>query len=239
MSQKRIDQDDIKESFLSQCLDAGVFKFGSFTLKSGRVSPYFINTGLFYTGSLVHTVAIAYANALVKTFPSGVDIIFGPAYKGIPLAAITVVELMHIDKDRYQHIAYSFNRKEVKAHGEGGNIVGSPLKGKRVVIVDDVITAGTALREAIQIIEAEGGKLSGILVAFDRQEITSDEEGGDGPLSMSTIAKLQKEYNVPACALLTLEDLWTRVKCVGSPDQIENFLKYRKSFGAGGIGREF
>ena len=222
---------DLKQTFLAQCLKAGVLKFGNFTLKSGRVSPYFLNAGLFYTGTLVQAVANAYANTLANDFSTKFDVIFGPAYKGIPLAAITVLELTRIN-EKYGSVAYSFNRKEAKDHGEGGNIVGAPLRGKRVVIMDDVITAGTAIREAIQIIKKEGGELVGILVLFDRQEKAPNTTGNDDDSGPSAISHLQNEYNIPVLVILTLDDVLNQVQSTGSPEQIQSLLEYREKYGA-------
>ncbi len=151
--------------FIEFALSRQVLKFGSFTLKSGRTSPYFFNAGLFNTGGDLARLGRFYAAALED---AGVefDLLFGPAYKGIPIATTTAVALF----DQYgKDVPYCFNRKEAKTHGEGGNLVGSPLQGK-VMLVDDVITAGTAIRESMQLIQAQGASLSGVLIALDRQE---------------------------------------------------------------------
>ena len=157
-----------KLDFLQAAINGGVLKFGSFSLKSGRISPYFFNAGDFYRADLLRAISTAYAKAIIEaqspSFPTKLefDIVFGPAYKGIPLASSTVDKLADLDEGRYGKICYSFDRKEKKDHGEGGNIVGAPLKGKRVLIVDDVVTAGTAKREAIGKIRDEGGIIAGI-----------------------------------------------------------------------------
>ena len=157
-----------KLDFLQAAINGGVLKFGSFSLKSGRISPYFFNAGDFYRADLLRAISTAYAKAIIEaqspSFPTKLefDIVFGPAYKGIPLASSTVDKLADLDEGRYGKICYSFDRKEKKDHGEGGNIVGAPLKGKRVLIVDDVVTAGTAKREAIGKIRDEGGIVAGI-----------------------------------------------------------------------------
>jgi orotate phosphoribosyltransferase len=151
--------------FIDLCVRLGVLRFGSFTLKSGRESPYFFNAGLFNTGAAISAVGQAYAAAVTA---SGLefDMLFGPAYKGIPLVTITAATLAaHAGRN----LPFAFNRKEAKDHGEGGSIIGSPLKG-RVLIVDDVITAGTAIRESIELIQAAGAQAAGVLLALDRQE---------------------------------------------------------------------
>ena len=156
-----------KAQFLDAAIRGGVLKFGTFELKSGRKSPYFFNAGDFYRADLLRAISTAYARTIIEDQSSSsptldFDIVFGPAYKGIPLASSTVDKLAHIDEARYGAVCYSFDRKEEKNHGEGGGIVGAPLKGKRVLIVDDVVTAGTAKREAIGKITAEGGVVGGI-----------------------------------------------------------------------------
>ncbi len=153
-----------QQEFIEFALSRQVLKFGSFTLKSGRTSPYFFNAGLFNTGGDLAKLGSFYAAALMD---AGIDfdVLFGPAYKGIPIATTTAVALAeHHNRD----VPYCFNRKEAKTHGEGGSLVGSPLKG-RIMLVDDVITAGTAIRESMEIIQAQGAELAGVLIALDRQ----------------------------------------------------------------------
>ena len=151
--------------FVEYCLQRGVLKFGEFTLKSGRISPYFFNAGLFNRGADLDALANFYADAIQH---SGVefDLLFGPAYKGIPLAAITAAALY---REHQRDLPYVFNRKEAKDHGEGGSLVGAPVEG-RVMIIDDVITAGTAIREAIGIVDAQGARVTAVTIALDRQE---------------------------------------------------------------------
>ena len=185
---------DYQREFLEFALQVGVLRFGEFTLKSGRISPYFFNAGLFNTGASLARLGRYYARSLVG---SGIefDMIYGPAYKGIPLAAITCVALAdHHDRD----LPYAFNRKEAKDHGEGGNIVGSPLRG-RVMIIDDVITAGTSVRESVDIIREHGATPAGVVIALDRQE-----KGRDG---QSAIAEVQTTYGMPVSSIACLEDL--------------------------------
>jgi orotate phosphoribosyltransferase len=185
---------DYQQEFLDFALDVGVLRFGEFTLKSGRVSPYFFNAGLFNTGASLARLGRFYARAILD---SGVkfDLLFGPAYKGIPLAAVTAAAL-------YDHhgidIPYAFNRKEAKAHGEGGSIVGHELSGK-ILIIDDVITAGTAVRESVEIIKAQGATAAGVMIALDRQE------RGTGP--GSAIQEVEHELGIAVAAIVKLEHL--------------------------------
>ncbi|EGX50195.1 hypothetical protein AOL_s00076g270 [Orbilia oligospora ATCC 24927] len=209
-----------KAELIDLCIRNQILKFGSFTLKSGRVSPYFFNAGLFNTARTLSCLADAFAQTLLqdKNLPE-FDVIFGPAYKGIPLATLVCARLGALD-EKFLDVGYSFNRKEKKDHGEGGGIVGVQLKGKRVLVVDDVITAGTAMREATDIIKAEGGILSGIVVCLDRQERTTDGEN-------SAIENCKAEYNVPITAIITLEDL-----IAGVPDETlkEQMREYGKQY---------
>jgi len=185
---------DYQQAFIEFALQQQVLRFGEFTLKSGRVSPYFFNAGLFNSGAALARLGRFYAEAIVAS-DIGFDVLFGPAYKGIPLAATTVVALA----DRHDRdVPYSFNRKEAKTHGEGGNIVGAPLQG-RVLIIDDVITAGTAIREAMQIIEAAGARPAGVIIALDRQE------KGQGELS--AIQEVEQQYGIPVLSIIRLEHL--------------------------------
>lgn len=210
---------DYKASLLPLLISNNVLSFGTYTLKSGRESPYFFTSSLLHTAPLLRATSAAYASVLsappfVTTAADGTttpnfDIVFGPAYKGIPICAAVVNELAVRDdlsvspKGTWNNVSYSFNRKEAKAHGEGGNIVGAPLKGKRVVIVDDVITAGTALREAVGIIEKEGGIVSGVVVLLDREERVSESE------AKSAVGVAQRDLGekVPVRAVIGLHDL--------------------------------
>ncbi|MBQ0213204.1 orotate phosphoribosyltransferase [Proteus vulgaris] len=180
--------------FIELALAKNVLKFGEFTLKSGRVSPYFFNAGLFNTGRDLALLGQFYAQTLLdNNVPC--DVLFGPAYKGIPIATTTAVALVeHHDID----IPYCFNRKEAKDHGEGGTLVGSPLKGN-VVIVDDVITAGTAIRESMEIIKQHDATLSAVLLSLDRQEKGREE--------LSAIQELKRDYQCQVYSIITLDDL--------------------------------
>jgi len=210
---------DYQKAFIEFALSREVLRFGEFTLKSGRVSPYFFNAGLFNTGSALARLGQYYAEAIIE---SGLefDVLFGPAYKGIPLAAACSVALAdHHQRD----VPYSFNRKEAKAHGEGGNIVGSPLQG-RVLIIDDVITAGTAIRESMQIIDAAGAKPAGVLIALDRQE--------KGRGELSAIQEVEQEYGIPVLSIIKLENLVTYLE--QQPDMQANLAAvraYREQYG--------
>jgi orotate phosphoribosyltransferase len=185
---------DYQREFIEFALQTGVLKFGSFTLKSGRQSPYFFNSGLFNSGACLARLGRFYARTIAE---SGLefDVLFGPAYKGIPLASTTVVALAdQHDRD----MPYVFNRKEVKDHGEGGQLVGAELKGK-VLIIDDVISAGTSVRESVDIIRAAGAEPVGVVIALDRQE------RGQGDLS--AIQEVQAEHNIPVLNIISLNDL--------------------------------
>ena len=180
--------------FIELALAKNVLKFGEFTLKSGRVSPYFFNAGLFNTGRDLALLGQFYAQTLLDNNVS-CDVLLGPAYKGIPIATTTAVALVeHHDID----IPYCFNRKEAKDHGEGGTLVGSPLKGN-VVIVDDVITAGTAIRESMEIIKQHDATLSAVLLSLDRQEKGREE--------LSAIQELKRDYQCQVYSIITLDDL--------------------------------
>ena len=168
-----------EHAFLQFALDAGVLRFGEFTLKSGRISPYFFNAGLFNSGTTLSTLASFYAAALHKAEPTSF-MLFGPAYKGIPLAAATAVALANEYK---RDIPFAFNRKEVKDHGEGGQLVGAPLKGN-VVIIDDVITAGTSIRESVELIHNAGATPAAVVIALDREETITED--GDSAVDVVT-----------------------------------------------------
>jgi orotate phosphoribosyltransferase len=183
-----------QRDFIRFAIERGVLRFGEFTLKSGRVSPYFFNAGLFNSGSALSQLGRFYASALVDS-GLAVDVIFGPAYKGIPLAAATAIALAE------QHaldLPWCFNRKEAKDHGEGGTLVGAPLQG-RVLIVDDVITAGTAIREVMQIIHAQQAQAAGVLIALNRQE------RGNGELS--AIQEVERDFAMPVVSIVALDQV--------------------------------
>ncbi|KAI1386188.1 orotate phosphoribosyltransferase [Hypoxylon trugodes] len=220
---------EYKKDFLKAAAAGGALRFGSFELKSKRISPYFFNAGDFYTGALHEPIMDAYAQTIASSpeLADGFDVLFGPAYKGIPLAAATFYALIKLDRERYRNAAYSFDRKEAKDHGEGGTIVGSPLKGKRVLIIDDVVSAGTAKRQAIDMIRAAGGTVVGIIVALDRQETLPD---GDG--KTSAIGQLRKEYQIPVVPIIKLDDIIDGMKGVISDGDIAKIEEYRTKYGA-------
>jgi orotate phosphoribosyltransferase len=208
-----------QREFIEFALEKEVLKFGEFTLKSGRKSPYFFNAGLFNTGRDLARLGRFYAAALAD---SGIefDVLFGPAYKGIPIATTTAVALAdHHDIDT----PYCFNRKEAKDHGEGGNLVGSALEG-RIMLVDDVITAGTAIRESMEIIKANGADLAGVLVAIDRQE--------KGKGDLSAIQEVERDFDCAVISIVSLGDLVTYLEEKGNAaEHLEAVKAYRAEYG--------
>ncbi len=210
---------DYKREFIDFAIQNQVLRFGSFTLKSGRISPYFFNAGLFNTGAHLSRLGRFYAAAIQD---SGIDFdtLFGPAYKGIPLAAITAVAL----HDQHQRsIPYCFNRKEAKDHGEGGNIVGAPLAGK-ILIIDDVITAGTAIREALEIIDAAGAQAAGVVIALDRQE--------KGKGELSAIQEVEQNFGLQVASIITLADLMAYLKDdPAMAEHLDAIAAYREQYG--------
>jgi orotate phosphoribosyltransferase len=216
-----------KQEFLDLALEIGVLRFGEFTLKSGRMSPYFFNAGLFSSGYAAAKLGRYYASAVAA---SGIefDMLFGPAYKGIPLVALTAAALAeHHDID----VPYCFNRKEAKAHGEGGSVVGAPLNG-RVLIVDDVITAGTSAREAHRIITSAGAEVAGLVISLDRGEIGNDT-------NLSAVQHLERELGIPVISIVQLDDL---IDLLEDSDEFGDYLQpvmaYRSKYGVRGIGAE-
>ncbi len=208
-----------KKEFIDLSLELGVLRFGEFTLKSGRVSPYFFNAGLFNTGYAASKLGRFYAAAVAES-KIEFDIIFGPAYKGIPLVALTAAALAeHYGID----VPFAFNRKEAKAHGEGGSIVGAPLQGK-VLIIDDVITAGTAVREAYKIIVTAGAEIAGLMISLDRQE------RGQG--SLSAVQELRASLGIPVISIVQLGDLVeTLEESKEYAEFLEPVLTYRRKYG--------
>lgn len=214
---------DYQREFIEFAIEKQVLRFGEFTLKSGRISPYFFNAGLFKTGGDLARLGRFYAAALAdSSIPF--DLLFGPAYKGIPIATTTAVALAdHHNLD----IPYCFNRKEAKTHGEGGSLVGSELEGK-VMLVDDVITAGTAIRESMEIINNHGAELSGVLIALDRQE------KGQGELS--AIQEVERDFGTQVISIVTLADLITYLTEKSQSDSsikihLDSIKKYREDYG--------
>lgn len=206
------------QAFIELALSRGVLKFGEFTLKSGRVSPYFFNAGLLSDGEALALLAQGYADKIVSC--DHVDVIFGPAYKGIPFVAATAVSLA---QTHGKSVPWGFNRKEAKDHGEGGVLVGADVKGKKVWIIDDVITAGTAIREVVNILKQAGASIAGVLVALDRQE------RGQG--NLSAIQEVQQELEIPVHALITMQDLMTFLDKKGDTVALNNMQQYREKYG--------
>lgn len=210
---------DWRHDFLSFCMECDVLRFGEFTLKSGRSSPYFFNAGLFNSGGRLAKLGTYYARAIAE---SGLewDVLLGPAYKGIPLAATTAIALA---TEHGVDAKYCFNRKEAKDHGEGGVIVGSPLVG-RALVVDDVITAGTAARESAALVAAQGASLAGLVVALDR------EECGSGT-TMTAIGQVRADLGVPVVCIVTLADLIGFLDAKGRTEDAGRLREHRKQFG--------
>ncbi len=208
-----------KKEFLEIALELNVLRFGEFTLKSGRVSPYFFNAGLFNTGYAAAKLGRFYS-AVIADSDVEFDMLFGPAYKGIPLVALATASLAeHRDID----VSYAFNRKEAKAHGEGGSTVGAPLAGK-VFIVDDVITAGTAVREACKIITNAGAEVAGLVISLDRQEIGKD--------SRSAVQEIEQSLRIPVFSIVQLEDLIELIEEESDYAQyLEPVMNYQKKYG--------
>lgn len=216
-----------RADFVRFSLEQGVLRFGSFKVKSGRISPYFFNAGLFNTGSTVGRLAQFYAQALVD---SGLkfDMLFGPAYKGIPLSTATAVALAGHPGLKGRDVPFAFNRKEAKDHGEGGTLVGAPLQG-RVVIIDDVITAGTSVRESVQIIREAGAEPAAVLIALDRME----RAGADDALSQhSAVQEVASRYDMPVISIASLDDIMSVLRDdVGLAEHRDAVAAYRGRYG--------
>lgn len=212
---------DYQREFIEFAIEQNVLRFGEFTLKSGRISPYFFNAGLFRSGRALARLGRFYAQAIAASKVE-YDVVFGPAYKGIPLAAVTAVALSdHHDRD----VPYVFNRKEAKNHGEGGVLVGADLEG-RVLIIDDVITAGTAIREVMAIIEANSAQPGGVVIALDRQE------RGKGDLS--AIQEVERDFNMPVISIITLEQVLQYLDEKGDVSALQHagaIRRYREQYG--------
>lgn len=207
-----------QERFIELARAVDALKFGEFTLKSGRVSPYFFNAGAFSTGAALAELGRCYANAIVH---SGVefDVMLGPAYKGIPLAASIAVALAdHHNRD----VPWAYNRKEAKDHGEGGILVGAPLQG-RVLVVDDVITAGTAVREVLALIDSAGATCSGVAIGLDRQERGAGE--------LSAIQEIEQEFGLQVINIVSLQDLITYLQAADGGAELEKMQAYRDEYG--------
>ena len=211
---------DYQRAFLDFAFEMEVLRFGEFVLKSGRHSPYFFNAGLFNTGARLAQLGRFYAHAIVDSRIQ-FDMLYGPAYKGIPLAAVTCVALA----DQHgRDLPYAFNRKEAKDHGEGGSIVGSPLRG-RVLIIDDVISAGTSVRESVDLIQAQGAEPAGVSIALDRQEKGQDNR--------SAVAQVESDLGIPVTAIARLEHLIEYLELrPGSETILQQLRSYQTRYGA-------
>ena len=208
------------QAFIEVALKNNVLRFGEFTLKSGRVSPYFFNAGLLSTGELLSVLATGYADALAKHAKTDDLVIFGAAYKGIPFVAATAQALWA------QHginANWGYNRKEAKDHGEGGMLVGADLTGKKVWVIDDVMTAGTAMREVVEILDKAGASVAGIIVALDRKE--------KGQGDKSAIQELGESLGVPVLTLVTMDDITDYVATHGTAEQLSAMQAYRAQYG--------
>lgn len=207
-----------RKEFIELILARQVLRFGDFTLKSGRTSPYFFNAGGINDGESLRRLGISYAQAIVE---SGIafDMLFGPAYKGIPLATATAIALA---AEHRRNAPVAFNRKEAKTHGEAGSLIGAPLEG-RVLIIDDVITAGTAVRESVAVIRAAGATPAGVVVAFDRQE------RGQGKLS--AVQEVRALYGIPVVRIISLDDLIEYLDESGSSDELASLRNHRSAYG--------
>jgi orotate phosphoribosyltransferase len=208
-----------KNQFIDNAIASGALKFGQFRLKSGRISPHFFNAGEFYQGKALATLGQCYAAAIVD---SGIefDVLFGPAYKGITLAAATAVALAeHHNLD----VPYCFNRKEAKSHGEGGTIVGAPLEGK-VLIIDDVITAGTAIREVMAMVDQAEAQAAGVVIGVDRKERGNSDQ--------SAIQEVESEYSIPVASIIDIDDILTYLDSKADMQAlVEQIKQYRQEYG--------
>lgn len=211
-----------QKEFIEFALANDVLRFGSFTMKSGRVSPYFFNAGMFKDGEAFARISDFYARAIHDDFQADFDLLFGPAYKGIPLATCASIGLRN---NFNTNVAVSFNRKEAKDHGEGGMVIGTPLKDKRILLVDDVITAGTTIRESVELATKEGGKIIGIVIALDRQErgLRSNR---------SAIQEIEQEFGVKVVSIIKLDDLVEYLSGKGEAEYLPSILQYRLEFSA-------
>jgi len=216
----------LAQDFVQFAVEAGVLRFGEFKTKAGRLSPYFFNAGLFDDGAKLGRLAGFYARALIA---SGLqfDMLFGPAYKGIPLAAAVAVELARLGRN----LPFAYNRKEAKDHGEGGTLVGAPVRG-RVLIIDDVISAGTSVRESIAMIRAAGGTPCAVAIALDRQELATDDQGEDAP--WSAVQFVRQQLGLDVAAIATLGDLLQYLQSTGAADLAQHLPRvaaYRDRYG--------
>jgi orotate phosphoribosyltransferase len=230
MSSPNAARDALAQDFVQFAVQCGVLRFGSFKTKAGRMSPYFFNAGLFDDGAKLGRLAAFYAQ---RVLASGIefDMVFGPAYKGIPLGSALSVELARLGRN----VPFAYNRKEAKDHGEGGSLVGAPLQG-RVLIVDDVMSAGTAVRESIALISAAGATPHAVCIALDRQEMATEKlaDGSTQDVPYSAVQYVQKELGMQVCAIATLDDLMAYLQQSGDASAVEHqqrIVQYRQRYG--------
>ena len=231
MTSSAATNDTLAQEFVQFSLDCGVLKFGEFKTKAGRMSPYFFNAGLFDDGAKLGKLASFYAQRLVA---SGIafDMIFGPAYKGIPLGAAVSIELARLGRN----VPFAYNRKEAKDHGEGGSLVGAPLKGN-VLIIDDVMSAGTAARESISLIKAAGATPHAVAIALDRQEMATEvkPDGTTQDVPYSAVQYVREQVGLKVCAIASLDDLLAYLQANGGSGEMANHLTkvraYRDRYG--------
>ena len=231
MTSSAATNDALAQEFVQFSLDCGVLKFGEFKTKAGRMSPYFFNAGLFDDGAKLGRLASFYAQRLVG---SGIafDMIFGPAYKGIPLGAAVSIELARLGRN----VPFAYNRKEAKDHGEGGSLVGAPLKGN-VLIIDDVMSAGTAARESIALIKAAGATPHAVAIALDRQEMATEvkPDGATQDVPYSAVQYMREQVGLQVCAIATLDDLLAYLENQGGSGELATHLQsvqtYRARYG--------
>jgi orotate phosphoribosyltransferase len=221
---------DLAQAFIRFSLESGVLRFGEFKTKAGRLSPYFFNAGLFDDGAKLARLASFYAQHILD---SGIefDMLFGPAYKGIPLGAVVAAELARLGRN----VPFAYNRKEAKDHGEGGTLVGAPLKG-RVLIVDDVMSAGTAVRESIRLIESAGAQAHAVAIALDRQEMATevDTQGKTQDVAHSAVQYVRETLGLQVCAVAQLDDLLAFLQASANPAMAEHLpavQAYRQRYG--------
>ena len=212
--------ENYQREFLRFAIEKGVLRFGEFKLKSGRMSPYFFNSGLFNTGASLAKLGKFYAQAIVASNVE-FDLIYGPAYKGIPLASALAISLAN---DYGRDVPYAFNRKEAKDHGEGGNIVGTPLQGKKVLIIDDVISAGTSVRESMDIIKQSDAEAAGVIIALDRQEV--------GKGDTTAIQEVERDYGLPVASIVCLANVVDYLaEHVGMEESLQAIREYSATYG--------
>lgn len=210
-----------KSLFIKSAVDSQALLFGTFTLKSGRISPYFFNLGKYCTGGALSALAQAYALTILND-EIEFDVLFGPAYKGISLAALAIAKIAELRPD-LSHLAYAYNRKEVKDHGEGGSLVGADLKGRKVLIIDDVITAGTAANEAIELIQNAGGQVVGIVVAVNREEKLPGS-------SIDTLHKIAEDKGIRASSIVNFSDIIEYMQPSLTAEQLKAMAEYKKTY---------